>query len=64
MQTEKVELYFRQGSSDKVYHLKLENVQDRIRAGAGAPRYLCLRRRLRAENAVEAFAILNKDQHP
>ena len=29
MRTEKVELYFRQGSSDKVYHLQLENVQDR-----------------------------------
>jgi bifunctional non-homologous end joining protein LigD len=28
MQTEKTELYFRQGSSDKVYHLQLENVQD------------------------------------
>jgi bifunctional non-homologous end joining protein LigD len=29
MRTEKVELYFRQGSSDKVYHLQLENVHDR-----------------------------------
>src|SRR6202167_998344 len=29
MQTEKVELYFRQGSSDKLYHLQLENLQDR-----------------------------------
>src|SRR6266403_476064 len=28
MQTERAELYFRQGSSDKVYHLQLENVQD------------------------------------
>lgn len=28
MQTERAELYFRQGSSDKVYHLHLENVQD------------------------------------
>ncbi len=28
MQTEKAELYFRQGSSDKVYHLQLENAQD------------------------------------
>jgi bifunctional non-homologous end joining protein LigD len=28
MQTEKEELYFRQGGSDKVYHLQLENVQD------------------------------------
>ena len=28
MQTEKVELYFQQGSSDKVYHLQLENVQE------------------------------------
>jgi bifunctional non-homologous end joining protein LigD len=27
MQTECAELYFRQGSSDKVYHLQLENVQ-------------------------------------
>ena len=27
MQTERAELYFRQGSSDKVYHLQLENVQ-------------------------------------
>jgi bifunctional non-homologous end joining protein LigD len=29
MQTERAELYFRQGSSDKVYHLQLENTQDR-----------------------------------
>src|SRR6266481_7549028 len=29
MQTERAELYFRQGSSDKVYHLQLENVDDR-----------------------------------
>jgi bifunctional non-homologous end joining protein LigD len=29
MQTERAELYFRQGSSDKVYHLQLESVQDR-----------------------------------
>src|SRR5207245_3956022 len=28
MQPERAELYFRQGSSDKVYHLQLENVQD------------------------------------
>jgi bifunctional non-homologous end joining protein LigD len=28
MQTERVELYFRQGSSDKVYHLQLENAQE------------------------------------
>src|SRR6266481_1065735 len=28
MQTERAELYFRQGSSDKVYHLQLENEQD------------------------------------
>jgi bifunctional non-homologous end joining protein LigD len=28
MQTEKVELYFQQGSSDKVYHLQLETVQE------------------------------------
>jgi bifunctional non-homologous end joining protein LigD len=28
MQTERAELYFQQGSSDKVYHLQLENVQD------------------------------------
>src|SRR6266851_3591581 len=28
MQTERAELYFRQGSSDKVYQLQLENVQD------------------------------------
>jgi bifunctional non-homologous end joining protein LigD len=28
MQTERAELYFKQGSSDKVYHLQLENVQD------------------------------------
>jgi bifunctional non-homologous end joining protein LigD len=28
MQTERVELYFRQGSSDKVYQLQLQNVQD------------------------------------
>lgn len=28
IQTETVELYFQQGSSDKVYHLQLENVQD------------------------------------
>ena len=29
MQTERVELYFRQGSSDKVYHLQLESAEDR-----------------------------------
>jgi bifunctional non-homologous end joining protein LigD len=29
MQTERAELYFRQGSSDKVYHLQLENVEDK-----------------------------------
>jgi bifunctional non-homologous end joining protein LigD len=29
MQTERAELYFRQGSSDKVYHLELENVDDK-----------------------------------
>ena len=29
MHTEKTELYFRQGSSDKVYHLQLESVDDR-----------------------------------
>jgi len=29
MQTEKAELYFRQGSSDKVYHLQLENADDK-----------------------------------
>jgi bifunctional non-homologous end joining protein LigD len=29
MQTERAELYFRQGSSDKVYHLQLENVDDK-----------------------------------
>jgi bifunctional non-homologous end joining protein LigD len=28
MQTEKAELYFRQGGSDKVYHVQLENVQE------------------------------------
>jgi hypothetical protein len=28
MQTERAELYFRQGSSDKVHHLQLENVND------------------------------------
>jgi bifunctional non-homologous end joining protein LigD len=28
VQTERAELYFQQGSSDKVYHLQLENVQD------------------------------------
>src|SRR3984893_4779955 len=28
MQTERAELFFRQGSSDKVYHLQLENVDD------------------------------------
>jgi bifunctional non-homologous end joining protein LigD len=28
MQSERAELYFQQGSSDKVYHLQLENVQD------------------------------------
>ena len=28
MQTERVELYFQQGSSDKVYHLQLESVQE------------------------------------
>jgi len=29
VQTERAELYFRQGSSDKVYHLQLENVEDK-----------------------------------
>jgi predicted DNA-binding WGR domain protein len=29
MQTERAELYFRQGSSNKVYHLQLENTQER-----------------------------------
>src|SRR5258708_2846505 len=29
MQTERAELYFRQGSSDKVYHLQLEKVEDK-----------------------------------
>src|SRR5580704_7587130 len=29
MQTERAELYFRQGSSDKVYHLQLENAEDK-----------------------------------
>ena len=29
MQTERAEMYFRQGSSDKVYHLQLENVDDK-----------------------------------
>jgi bifunctional non-homologous end joining protein LigD len=29
MQTERAELYFRQGSSDKVYHLQLETAEDR-----------------------------------
>jgi bifunctional non-homologous end joining protein LigD len=28
MQTERAELYFRQGSSDKVYHLQLKNVEE------------------------------------
>jgi predicted DNA-binding WGR domain protein len=28
MQTERVELYFQQGSSDKVYHLQLESVEE------------------------------------
>src|ERR1700686_2343649 len=28
MQTETIELYFQQGSSDKVYHLQLESVDD------------------------------------
>src|SRR6266571_7073741 len=28
MQTERAELYFQQGSSDKVYHLQLEGAQD------------------------------------
>src|SRR5580658_10518384 len=29
MQTERAEMYFRQGSSDKVYHLQLENVEEK-----------------------------------
>jgi bifunctional non-homologous end joining protein LigD len=29
MQTERAELYFRQGSSDKVYHLQLDNTDDK-----------------------------------
>ena len=28
MQTERIELYYQQGSSDKVYHLQLENVEE------------------------------------
>jgi bifunctional non-homologous end joining protein LigD len=28
MQKENAELYFRQGSADKVYHVQLDNVQD------------------------------------
>ncbi len=38
MQTERAELYFRQGGSDKVYHLRLENVNDHwsVRAQWGA----------------------------
>ena len=37
MQTERAELYFQQGSSDKVYHLQLENVQDQwaVQANGG-----------------------------
>ena len=34
MQTERVELYFRQGSSDKVYHLELDSAEDRWSAQA------------------------------
>src|ERR1700674_5745604 len=29
MQTERAELHFQQGSSDKVYHLQLENVEEK-----------------------------------
>jgi bifunctional non-homologous end joining protein LigD len=29
MQNESVRLYFQQGSSDKVYHLQLENADDK-----------------------------------
>jgi hypothetical protein len=28
MPTKRVELYFRQGSSDKVYHLQLKNLRE------------------------------------
>ena len=28
MQTERIDLYYQQGSSDKVYHLQLENVEE------------------------------------
>ncbi len=30
MQTERAELYFQQGSSDKVYHLQLETVMQAV----------------------------------
>ncbi len=29
MQTETIELYFQQGSSDKVYHLQLESLENK-----------------------------------
>ena len=28
MQTERIDLHYQQGSSDKVYHLQLENVEE------------------------------------
>jgi len=34
MQPERAELYFQQGSSDKVYHLQLEGAQDQWAAQA------------------------------
>ena len=43
MQPERAELYFQQGSSDKVYQLQLENVQkrwrDNVRLRAGFFRF-------------------------
>ena len=39
MQSERAELYFQQGSSDKVYRLQLEGVQDQwaVQAQWGGP---------------------------
>ncbi len=43
MQTERVELYFQQGSSDKVYHLQLEGGQEQwsVNAQWGGVVLLC-----------------------
>ena len=45
MQTERIDLYYQQGSSDKVYHLQLENVEDAVvrQRAVGAARFRACR---------------------